>query len=270
MSDLDDVPDANRLRPHGWPPISVEVRVPEHQLADMIARVEANFAGASATDPKLAARLEHNYKAAFITDRDRAFFIGGRGAVRHLMAAIARSGVPKAGLDTCFELGCGVGRATVWLAEQFRQVIAADISAPHLAATQANLEKFGRHNVSFVQTNRLGVFEQLPRFDVLYSMANLQHDPPPLMRHILGALLMKLNSGGVGYFQIPTYGLDYAFDAESYLATPIVRTRPEHHFFPQAELHALIEECGCRLLELREDGTLGGNVISCRVLVQKR
>ena len=100
-------------------------------------------------------------------------------------------------------------------------------------------------------------------------MVVLQHNPPPIMRHVLGLVLAKLKPGGIGYFQVPTYGLGYSFDSERYLANPPNSAEPEMHVFPQPELHALLEEQDCRLIELRED-PIPGNHISHRVLLQKK
>jgi SAM-dependent methyltransferase len=269
-SNMEQVSEENRLRPLDWPPIKVDVRVPDEQLSAMIGRVEAMFKHLEEVDPAKAAALADTYRAAFIMERDPKFFESGRIPVNQFVATLARYGIAMDGLDTCFELGCGLGRSTIWLAEHFRQVTAADISAPHLRATKENAANFGRTNIAFVHTNKIGSYREVPRFDVLFSIAVLQHNPPPVIRHILDILLGKLNSGAIGYFQVPTYRLGYSFDVASYLSAPPRHLSPEMHVFPQPELFALIEERGCRLIEIREEGTAGGNNISSRVLVQKK
>jgi hypothetical protein len=130
--------------------------------------------------------------------------------------------------------------------------------------------RFGKENVSFVHTNRIDSLREVARFDVLFSIVVLQHNPPPVIRHVLNVLLSRINSGGVGYFQLPTYRFGYSFDAEKYLATPPNLRAPEMHVLPQQELHALLEERGCRLIEIREDSSAGGDSISSRVLIQKK
>ncbi len=257
-----------RLRPLDWPPIAVDVRASDKLLSAMIERVESMFRHLGEVDPSESGAVADRYLAALITERDAAFFEFGKMPVRQFLATLARCGISKNGLDTCFELGCGVGRSTVWLAEQFRQVIAADISAPHLRATRENVGRFGRDNVTFVHTNKIDSLRELPPLDVFFSMVVLQHNPPPIMRHVLGILLSKLKPGGVGYFQVPTYRLGYRFDSEQYLAVPLKLQIPEMHVFPQPELHALFAEQDCRLIELRED-PIPGNHISARVLVQR-
>lgn len=86
------------------------------------------------------------------------------------------------------------------------------------------------------------------------------------MRELLG----KLNQGGVGYFQVPTYILRYSFRTADYLLQDAVSGRPEMHVLPQDRMLGLIAECGCELLEIREDNAAGANAISNRVLVRKK
>ena len=156
-----------RLRPLDWPPIAVDVRASDKLLSAMIERVESMFRHLGEVDPSESGAVADRYLAALITERDAAFFEFGKMPVRQFLATLARCGISKNGLDTCFELGCGVGRSTVWLAEQFRQVIAADISAPHLRATRENVGRFGRDNVTFVHTNKIDSLRELPPLERL-------------------------------------------------------------------------------------------------------
>jgi methylase of polypeptide subunit release factors len=63
---------------------------------------------------------------------DSIFYETGNINVEEFAAFAARSGFSFSSSQTCFELGCGVGRLTTWLASRFGQVIAADISRHHL------------------------------------------------------------------------------------------------------------------------------------------
>ena len=73
----------------------------------------------------------------------------------------------------------------------------------------------------------------------------------------------------MAYFQLPTYRLGYRFDATEYLASQPRLGDVEMHVLPQPALHALIGECGCRVVEMREDSAAAGNNISSRLLVEK-
>jgi predicted O-methyltransferase YrrM len=252
------------MRPLDWPPMSVEVITNEATLAALLERVESMFAhlGDGTTGDA------NHYLAAMITSRPPEFFEFGKLPIKQFLATLARCGIVQ-NFETCFELGCGIGRSTVWLAEHFPKVIAADISGPAVRETRQNLERFGRNNVTVLHTNRTNSLRDLPTLDAFFSMVVFQHNPPPVQHHVLGILLSKLRPGGVGYFQVPTQCLGYQFNAASHLAKPLNLSSPEMHVFPQPELHKLIDTSGCRLLEIRED-PIPGNFVSSRLLVEKK
>ena len=167
------------------------------------------------------------------------------------------------------ELGCGLGRSTIWLAQEFRNVVGADISAPHLRMAAEIATRFGRPNISFLNVSDLSALKTGPEFDAFFSIIVLQHNPPPIIHHLLTTILGRLKLGGIAYFQVPTYRLGYTFDVQRYLATPLRLGVPEMHVIPQPELHTLIENAGCRILEMREDSAAGGDHISSRLFVRK-
>ena len=68
---------------------------------------------------------------------------------------------------------------------------------------------------------------------------------------------------------MPTHTIGYRFDAERYLANEQAPGVPEMHVIPQTVLLRIIEDAGCQLLEMREDGAAGFHSISNRLLVQR-
>jgi 2-polyprenyl-3-methyl-5-hydroxy-6-metoxy-1,4-benzoquinol methylase len=96
-------------------------------------------------------------------------------------------------ISSRLKLGCALGRTTMWLAEMFSHVFAADISAARLKAAQEALREQGRTNVSFLPSDDIASYESLPRFDVFFSIIVLEHNPPLLITHILRTLLRKPN-----------------------------------------------------------------------------
>jgi SAM-dependent methyltransferase len=151
----------------------------------------------------------------------------------------------------------------------FSHVFAADISAAHLKAAQEAMRERGKANVSFLLSDDIASYESFPRFDVFFSIIVLQHNPPPLITHILRTLLQKLNPGGVAYFQVPTYHAAYRFKADEYLARELQFGVPEMHVLPQPHLFELLSELGCKMVESREDMVAGSGWLSNRLLVQK-
>ena len=184
-----------------------------------------------------------------------------------LRATAARTGIDIRKLKSVLELGCGVGRSTIWLAEVFPQVFAADVSAPHLRIAAEAATAFRRRNIEFLHVDSIARLAELPAFDAFFSIIVLQHNPPPLICHMLRIVLGKLNPGGIAYFQIPTYARGYSFDAARHLSIPIALGVPEMHVVPQPVLLQLIADTGCRVLEMREDDASGGTFISNRLLV---
>ena len=157
----------------------------------------------------------------------------------------------------------------MWLGRYFRQVIAGDISASHLDHARETVRRANLTDISFMHVNEIARYQQLPFFDMFFSVIVLQHNPPPLMAHILEIILGKLAPGGIAYFQIPTYLANYTFSADSYLDSTAPVGDVEVHCVPQLELLELIARAECRVLEIREDSALGAGTISNTLLLRK-
>jgi len=241
--------------------------VPPDRLHAMIARIESIFDHLGKVEPHWSVLAEERFRATNIAGTRKQLYESGEPAVGSFLIAAERCGVRPNAQGTVFELGCGVGRCTIWLARCFETAIGADVSAPHLELARQAAAEFGRTNVELVQVDRIGAIERLPNFDAFFSVIVLQHNPPPLIRHLLRTILGRLNPGGLAYFQVPTYIHGYAFDAEAYLASPIPFTTAEMHVQP--ELFEIAAEAGCRVLDIREDDAAGRNAVSNRVLLQK-
>jgi SAM-dependent methyltransferase len=256
-------------KPLDWPPIMVKTEVTPAQLREMVARVETNFRHMGENEPHWSVLTAERYKAENISQTEAEFFASGREDVDKLQITAARCGVDLQRLKNVLELGCGVGRSTIWLAKVFPQVLAADVSAPHLLLATKAAATYERTNIQFLHVDTIARLSEMPAFDAFFSIIVFQHNPPPLICHMLRTVLGKLNPGGIAYFQIPTYTLGYSFDPEAYLSVPAVLGVPEMHVVPQPVLLGLVAEAGCRVLEMREDGATGGPFISNRLLLQK-
>lgn len=256
-------------KPLNWKYTPVDVDVNEHIIDQMLARIEGEFVDLGETEPHWSVLTEDRFKADRIHEGHADFYDSGQGVVSDLRLAAERCQVDLSRYQTCFELGCGLGRITAWLARQFPRVLAADISALHLAMARKTMHEFGLNNISFSHLNKFAAYDSLPNFDVFFSIIVLQHNPPPLMKILLAKILGKLNPGGLAYFQIPTYALNYEFSAKGYLQTVNPPKRVEVHYLPQPELFRIIRSAGCEVLECREDGAVGAAAISNRLLIRK-
>jgi len=257
-------------KPLIWPPCRADVDVPGQTLDRMIRRIEGEFVELGSREPHWSVLTEERFKAENIGQNEDDFFASGELAVSGLRVAASRAGVDLGRYRSCFELGCGLGRITLWLAREFRQVIAGDISAVHLRHAENSAKARRINNITFAHLNKIDRYQALPGFDVFFSIIVLQHNPPPLIGFILEKILDRLNPGGIAYFQVPTYIMNYQFDAEQYLASEPVEGEVEVHCLPQEALFRIIDRTGCKVLEIREDGAIGFQAISNRLLLQKR
>jgi trans-aconitate methyltransferase len=225
----------------------------------MLERTEAIFTENSRKRPHWTVLTVPKYQPDQFEAHRKEFFDSGKKATKNLKAFAARSRIDLASYQTCFELGCGVGRVTLALSEIFPRVVGADIATPMLEEAKRSAASFNVKNISWLLTNRFNAFDDLSEFDVFFSGIVLQHNPPPVIGWLLTRLLGKLKSGGIAYFQLPTYRSGYSFSAQEYLASP-TENAIEMHVFPQADLFELASRAGCRVLEIREDGAAGENM----------
>lgn len=260
------------VRPLNWERSHVDVQVSRDALARMIRHVEATWDELGRLEPHWSVLTNAKFRASAIGKNKEEFFRSGEIDLQKMRHSAGRHDIRIEDYKDCLELGCGVGRVTSWLAGVFPRVIATDISAPHLAIARETIAELTYQNVTFKKLHALVDLESLPEFDVFFSVIVLQHNPPPVIAQILRIVFGKLRPTGIGYFQIHTFEQGYKFFAKKYLNEVAVawgRTM-ETHVLPQEALFALIEECGCQLLEIREDGQGAPTTISNRVLVRKR
>lgn len=266
---VDRLPTELGCKATNWPGIQVDVDVTPATLRRMTARIEREFVDLGEQEPYWSVLAEERFKSQNIRGNEAEFFNSGELMVEGLVAASNRCGIDLSRYRSCFELGCGLGRITLWLAQRFEQVIASDISALHLSLTMTAARRAGIDNISYAHLNKLGAYNNLPAFDCFFSIIVLQHNPPPLIAWMLRRILARLAPGGIAFFQVPTYMLGYRFDVKEYLATPPVPDQVELHCLPQKDLFEIVEGADCRVLEIREDGAVGLDAISNRLLVQK-
>ncbi len=257
-----------RLRtPLEWPPIQVQVDVEAPVLAAMVAHVERTWSALGDVDPYWSVITMPQFRRDAFDAHAESFRDSGRIDVERLRIFAARAEIDLAQFRCCLELGCGVGRITRWLLPVFPSVVAADISRAHLSILATELPDSTVQPVLLANPDEI---LQLPEFDVFLSLIVLQHNPPPVMALMLRNALTRLGRGGIGYFQVPTYSKGYGFDAEAYMRDLSSGGGMEMHVLPQAEVFAIVQACGCNVLEVREDGYTGDTGVSNTFFVRKR
>ena len=262
--------NVRQRHPFTTPLIPVETEVTDDVLGMMFDRVHQEWDRLGEKEPYWSVLTQPEYTLEQFEQNREKFFSSGNGLAYVFLSSLRRNGINPNLLETCLEVGCGVGRVTAHLAKNFNKVIATDISKPHLDIAKAYLEKEDITNVQLQHWKDMRTLYQLPRVDAVYSVITLQHNPPPVSAWIIKMLLNALRPGGAGYFQIATYKSGYLFESERYLFSDL-SNHFEMHFLPQKEIFKIIAEANCSCLEVREDPLVGNEevMLSNTFLVQK-
>ena len=231
--------------------LPVEVSADPARLKAMLQRVGSYWAQVGQEAPHWSVLTNDLYRPDRIAETKDAFYATGAVDEDLVRRLLARHGLDPALLPRCVEYGCGVGRATLGLARIFRQVIGCDISQPHLDLAQQEASQRGAGHVGWHHSTMDGPMPA-GQWDFWYSRIVLQHNPPPIIAHLLRLAFAGLAPGGVALFQVPTHFQNYRFSIEAYLED---RRPPsmEMHVLPQPHVFALAAEAGLEVLEVRED-----------------
>jgi SAM-dependent methyltransferase len=252
------------------PAMEVEITAPPEKLAELLAKTSAQWQHLGETEPHWSVLTNESYFEENFHMNREAFYASGEAELKMFDATLARAGVSTDGFRRCIDLGCGVGRVTARLAKRFSEVLGVDVSPAHLRVAEDHLRAEGIDNVELRHLDAVDDVAKLGACDVLYSRFVLQHNPPPVVALLLERLLAQLRPGGVALLQLPTYKAGYRFRIDDYLWQTNT-TDMEMHYFPQAALFDIVAEQGCRVLEIREDDSIGLSVIavSNTLLLQK-
>jgi SAM-dependent methyltransferase len=252
------------------PPLSVDVELSPSSLDQMFQRVEQCWRLLGNTEPYWSVVSCDQFKSGVFNANAGQFYESGRQDAKRLLAWLARNRIDSASINSCSEYGCGVGRITSGLSSHFPRVFAYDISAPHLELARQHLSGEGRSNVTFNKIDTISSLSTLERVDLVVSVVVLQHNPPPVIAHVIRMLLRSLNSRGLAYFQVPTYKVGYDFNARKYLESPSSTPDYEMHLLPQSSIFRILRDEGCVALEVQTDSYLGEpSWVSNTFLVQK-
>jgi len=128
-----------------------------------------------------------------------------RTGVTDINAALnqVRSAGLQIRMGRALDFGCGLGRLTQALAQQFQEAHGVDIS-PSMIAKAQTLNRYP--NRCFYHQNGepdLRIFED-NSFDFIYSIIVLQHIHPNISKRYISEFMRVLRPGGVAVFQVPS------------------------------------------------------------------
>jgi 2-polyprenyl-3-methyl-5-hydroxy-6-metoxy-1,4-benzoquinol methylase len=235
---------------------SVEVEVSPDVLESMMERVREQWRRLGEAEPYWSVLTSPDFKLDVMdAERVASFYETGRASAGLVDLLAERSGIPiKQG--KCLELGCGVGRVTAHLARRFTRVVAVDISPGNLALCERRMKQLALHNVETVLLKSPDQLAQLQPFDFFYSIIVLQHNPPPIQKTILEAILGRLSPGGLCLFQTPdTFHSRYSFSASEYLSSE--QLTMDMHCLPKVVVLKLLRDHGMHVLDVQPDPWTG-------------
>jgi SAM-dependent methyltransferase len=246
----------------------VESEVRPAQLRLCLARIKSAWTSLGLQRPHHSVITSEQYLPERLEANLPQFWRSGDLNAADVAVVAARYLATEPAAAEVSELGCGVGRVTCGLARRFRGVNAYDISAPHLELARQKAQEQALGNVRFHEV----AADEIPEFapcDVFYTRIVLQHNPPPVIRHLIAALLRSVRAGGLAVFHVPTYIKNYRFR----LARWLRESQPddmEMHAIPMPVVFEEIAAQGAIVREVREEFTPGElEMIANTFIVQK-
>jgi 2-polyprenyl-3-methyl-5-hydroxy-6-metoxy-1,4-benzoquinol methylase len=249
-------------------PLKVEVTAPDKEFALLLERVQKSWSILGEEKPHWSVLTNTAYEPSSIDENIETFYRSGGQSMRLYLSAIERAFLHHRPKSACFELGCGVGRITEHLANTFEHVIAADVSAPHIALARERMDKLSIQNVDFRLLSQLTDLAEIQSYDTFFSLIVLQHNPPPVIYKMLDLIFQKLNPGGLAFFQVPVYCEGYSFAVKSYLSQDRALGM-EMHLIPQKNLFEIMKKHNFDVLEVFEDMHTGLSFCSQTILAKK-
>jgi 2-polyprenyl-3-methyl-5-hydroxy-6-metoxy-1,4-benzoquinol methylase len=149
-------------------------------------------------EPYFGVLAEEKFTLANIGDNRVEFFASGRRSVSDIIKRYEAHFGPL-GRERALDHGCGVGRLTLPLAQNFSEVIGLDVSLSMLSEARSNARQAGLSNAGFaVADDRLS--NAPGQFDFVASYMVLQHIRVRRGLRILARLVETVRPGGGFHF----------------------------------------------------------------------
>ncbi|MDR2210035.1 MAG: class I SAM-dependent methyltransferase [Spirochaetaceae bacterium] len=242
-----------------YKPFVVEYNTTTEKLERIFAHIEGEWEKYGKDETYWSVLTDPNFLKKELNDVAlENFYNSGKNDLNRIEITLQRCGewdtLPK---DSCLEYGCGVGRVTFQLSSIFNSVSGIDISPGHIALAGNRLKDLGIKNVSLRTIHKLKDLQSFDKYNFIYSVIVLQHNPPPIIACILRFFFSHLKTNGIVMFQIPVNIKGYKFTVDEYLAKIHAVKGMEMHMLPQNEILRIARENDCCLLEVANDACIG-------------
>lgn len=193
------------------------------------------------------------------------FFSTGGPEVAGVLARVEQLHPLRRG--RALDFGCGVGRLTQPLSEQFSEACGVDISPSMIELARKHNRNQGRCQYFLNSKGDLSIFPER-HFDFIYSSITLQHIRPQFAKRYLEEFVRVLAPGGVLVFQLPSKQVEGAvtrmqqiMHAAYYRVVrpllPFAEPVIEMHGIEKPDVVKLLESRGAKILEISPDGSAG-------------
>lgn len=211
------------------------------------------------------------------------FFSTGRREVEQILAEVRALGYPLRG-SKALDFGCGVGRVTRALAEQFAECYGVDISEGMIRLARQFNGHVSKCRFIVNTTDDLKIFPE-NHFDLVYSNIVLQHLPERnQIRSYVSEFIRIIAPGGLVVFQLASwipwrnriqirrrlYSLLRRLGAHGGFLYAKLGLHPiRMNFIPESEVINLLEAAGARVLDVGRRIGSGRSFQSCVYFASK-
>ena len=227
------------------------------------------------SDPYFGVLVEARYRGRELSGPAReAFFASGREHVTAVLGTIHQatgearwSPAATAPIGRILDIGCGVGRITLPLAEHGTETIGVDISPVMLREAEGNARHSGITTAGFVLSDP-DLSRVTGEFSLVHSYITFQHIDPAIGLRLMRSALSRLNPAGIAMVHVTTFtgsrarvGFGRLRQRFPWLNRRVNQMRgwppeapfiPMHAYRPEALAH-VFEQAGVRVL--RADAT---------------
>lgn len=244
-------------------PHTVELECSPEELRQMTGRIRAYWEKIGNDNAFWSVLTNDKYLKENLDDSIDEFYASGSS-----IANQALSHIDEAGNSRGLELGCGTGRVSLHLADKLKELVACDISLPHLTLAKQHMEERSTGNIQFRNILEPDALLELGPVDFIFSVITLQHNPPPVIGQYIRNFCRMLDTGGTAFFQIPTVIDGYSFSVDDYLANDDFVM--EMHMFPGKAVLDIAADSGCSVLAQFEQDMVGSKTVKSEVFVLRK